>query len=336
MFRRDLMRSLAAAGAGAMIPVELRAQSARAVTWVGPSVLTPLQTYVLIAIDKGFFTAAGLNLSATPSPGTANVLTQLSAGQGQFGQSAAIVTVPAIVEQGAGIMTIAQPIYRSVFEIASSPSNPIRHPRDMVGKTIGVMSIGGSTDRLIDAMLIREGLDPRSVERVVTGQAAGAFTFLQRGRVAGFWSFYPIRVALDSMGVNLHYLNSDDFAPLPADSVICSRRLTDSEEGRVLIRAYLTGVKRGLDFLLDPANTDECIRILGRYNPTEAEDRAAAAAKFRLVRQLAQPPAGVTSLYCHLESWESGIALMRQMGMISRTVPVSEVATNRFLQEARI
>jgi NitT/TauT family transport system substrate-binding protein len=336
MFRRDLIMSLAAAGAGAMVPIELRAQSARAATWVGPSVLTPLQTYVLIAIEKGFFTTAGLTLSATPSPGTANVLTQLSAGHAQFGQSAAIVTVPAIVEQGAEILTIAQPIYRSVFEIASSPSSPIRHPRDMVGRTIGVMSIGGSTDRLIDAMMIREGLDPRSVERVVTGQAAGAFTFLQRGRVAGFWSFYPMRVALDSMGVNLNYLNSDDFAPMPADSVICSRRLTTSEDGRALIRAYLTGVKQGLDFLLDPANVQECIRILGRYNPTEAEDRVAAAAKFEQVRQLARPPAGVRSLYCHLESWESGIALMRQMNMISRTVPLSDVVTNRFLEEARI
>lgn len=336
MFRRDFMVALSAASASTMIPIQLRAQSAAAVTWVSPSVITPLQTYVLIAIEKGYFTEAGLDLSANPSPGTANVITQLAAGQAEFGQSAAIVTVPAIVEQGAEILTIGQPIYRSVFEIASLPDAPITHPRDMVGKTIGVMSIGGSTDRLIDAMMISEGLDPSSVERVVTGLSAGAFTHLNSGQVAGFWSFYPIRVALDAMGVTLHYLNSDDYARLPADSVICSHRLTESDDGRSLIKAYLTGVKRGLEFLLDPANVEESIDILGMYNPTEAEDRVATADKFAIVRDLAQPPEGVTSLYCDIAGWEAGISLMHEMGVISRAVPVSDVATNAFLEEAGI
>lgn len=334
MFRRDFMGAVAAVGAGTLVPIQLRAQSAAAVTWVSPSVITPLQTYVLIAIENGYFAEAGLDLSANPSPGTANVITQLAAGHAEFGQAAAIVTVPAIVEQGAEILTVGQPIYRSVFEIASTPDNPITHPRDMVGKTIGVMSIGGSTDRLLDAMMIAEGLDPSSVERVVTGLSAGAYTHLQSGQVAGFWSFYPIRVALDTMGIELHYLNSDDYARLPADSVIASRALTETDDGRELVKAYLTGVKRGLDFLLDPANVEASIDILGKYNPTEAEDRTATAEKFAIVRQLAQPPEGVTSLYCDIQAWEAGIDLMAEMGVISQPVPVSDVATNAFLEEA--
>lgn len=297
------------------------AQAARREKWMSPSSITPLQCYVVIAKEKGWFEAEGLDITIQPTPGTASAVTQVAAGQAMFSQSAAITTVPAIANQGAGIVTIGQVIYRSVFELASPSGKPMTHPRDWQGKTIGVMSIGGSTDLLLDAMTVAAGLDPKNVKKVVTGLSAGAYAFLDRGQVDGFWAFYPVRIALETQGVKLSYLNSDDFAPIPPDNIIVSRAALSSEADRRAVVGYLRACARAMRHLLDPANHDEVTTMLGKYNPVEAQDRAAARQKFAFVAQLAERPAGVPFMHCDDEAWRKGVDLMKAIGLVKADAP---------------
>lgn len=334
MHRRTFMIGTGAAIGGAGFGLTLRAQGASAATWIGPSSITPLQSYVLIAIENGYFADEGIALTVNASPGTANAIIQMTAGQAQFGQAASVTSVPAIVNEGAEVITIAQPIYKSVFELASSPDAPIRSPQDLVGKTVGLMSVGGSTDSLLDAMMISAGLDPASVNKVVTGFSSSAMAFLQRGEVDAFWSYYPVRVALDMMGIDLFYLNSDEFAPFPPDSIMCSSALLGDEAGRDLVQKYLRGCARAHAFMMDPANVERCIDVLGMYNPLEAEDREAGARKFAMVRDLAELPEGVAPMHCNIPAWEAGMALMKQMEIIADVVPAERVVTNAMLEAA--
>ncbi|MCB1461614.1 MAG: ABC transporter substrate-binding protein [Nitratireductor sp.] len=336
MDRRNFVIGTAAVAGSMGFSVKLHAQDMIAASWIGPSNITPLQTYVLIAIEKGYLAEEGVNLTVTASPGTANAITQLAAGQAQFGQGASVTSVPAIVNQGAEVITVAQPIYESVFELASRPEAEIRTPQDLVGKTVGLMSIGGSTDKLLDAMMLNAGLDPNSVNKVVTGLSSSAVAFLERGEVDAFWSYYPIRVALDKMGIELSYLGSGKFAPFPPDSIICSSVLLKDDAGRELVQKYLRACARAHAYMMDPANTESCTDILGKYNPVEAEDRDATARKFAIVRDLAKTPEGVKPMYCDLAAWEKGIELMKSMNTIENIVPLDQVVTNSMLEAAGI
>lgn len=310
------------------------AQGLRKDNWVSPSSITPLQCYVVVAKEKRFFEEQGLDITIQPTPGTASAVTQVAAGAANFSQSAAITTVPAVANQGAEILTVAQVIYRSVFEIASATGKPMSHPRDWQGKTIGVMSVGGSTDLLLDAMSVAAGLDPKNVKKVVTGISAGSYAFLDRGQVDGFFAFYPVRIALESQGVKLNYLNTDDFAPIPPDAVIVSKSLVSTEAGRAALVSYLKACAKSMRYLLDPANYDEVTTMLGKYNPVEATDRAAARRKFEFVAELAKRPATVPFMHCDDEAWTKGVALMAQIGMIKAGAPpASAYYTNDFAKQ---
>ncbi|MEJ0068945.1 MAG: ABC transporter substrate-binding protein [Pseudomonadota bacterium] len=53
----------------------------------------------------------------------------------------------------------------SPFFVISKQTAPVRSPLDMQGKVIGVISKGGGSENLLDAMLAEKGIDPASVKR---------------------------------------------------------------------------------------------------------------------------------------------------------------------------
>lgn len=306
----------------------------RAETWVSPTTYSPLQCNVLIAKEKGYFREQGLDITIMPTPGTATAVSQVAAGGALFTQGSAVATIPAIANQGAEIVTIGQVIYRSPIELASAPDKPMNRPADWQGKTIGIMSVGGATDILLDAMNVAAGFDPKNVKKVVTGPSVSAHAFLERGQVDAFFTFYPTQVAMAARGLKLHYLNPDDLVPIPSDTVVTSRRALIDPAARAAAIGYLRGCAKGMQFLLDPANVEESIDTLGKYNPLEAADRVAAREKFAVVRRLATRPAGVPFMYCDDQAWNKAVSLLSKIGTIkSDAPPASAYYTNELVKQ---
>jgi len=329
MQRREFLRqaTIFAGGAGGLSFFSpfghgvAHAADLRSETWVSPTAISPLQCYALIAKEKGFFQEQGLDIRIQPTPGTATAISQVASGGALFSQSGAVTTIPAIANQGAEIVTIGQVIYRSPIELASLTDKPMNKPQDWQGKTIGIMSTGGATDLLLDAMSVAAGLDPKNIKRVVTGVSMGAYAFLERGQVDAFFTFYPVQVALAAQGVKLHYLNPDDLVPIPSDTIITSRRVLNDAAGRSAAIGYLRGCAKGMRFLLDPANVEEAIDCLAKYNPIEAQDRVATRAKFDVVRRLAARPDGVPFLHCDDRAWKEATSLLGKLKVIKEDAP---------------
>jgi NitT/TauT family transport system substrate-binding protein len=340
MNRRNLLRTatvyFGTAGASAALSLggscfiaQAHAATLRKERWVSPSNITPLQCYVVVAKEKGFFEAEGLDITLQATPGTASAITQLASGAAVFAQGAAITSVPAIANQDAGVITVGQVIYRSVFELASPMDKPIKRGEDLVGKTVGLMSVGGSTDHLLNAIALSGNVEPKSIKRVVTGLSAGAYAFLQRGQVDAFFSYYPMRIALEAQGIPLYYANTDDFAPIPPDSIIVAKSALASEDGRKAVVGYLRACAKGMRFLLEPANRDAVVSMMAKYNPIEARDRALARKNFDVVATLARRPEGVPFMHCDDKSWERGVATMEKIGLIKPNAkPMSAYYTN--------
>ena len=161
--------------AGAHVPLGILSAGAQARApgdehvWMAPSRVTLFQSFMTVAEAKGWFREEGVNVKVQPGTGTAAAVQQVATGGTAFGMAAPVATCGPIADQDAPIVTIGQVAYRGFFEIASRADRPLRHPSDFQGKTIGILSVGGTTDLQLDAMSIAVGLDPTKVRKVVTG-----------------------------------------------------------------------------------------------------------------------------------------------------------------------
>jgi ABC-type nitrate/sulfonate/bicarbonate transport system substrate-binding protein len=125
-----------------------------------------------VAIDQGYFTAEGLDL--TYLSGGPDVIPESSiiAGRADLTLTTPDTTIKAIAEQGAPFKIIGTQYQKNPIGIVSLAKAPIKSPADMVGKTIAVPPVNTIS---VEAMLAINGIDKGSVT------ARGA----DRGRLPG-------------------------------------------------------------------------------------------------------------------------------------------------------
>ncbi|MCB1487332.1 MAG: ABC transporter substrate-binding protein [Bauldia sp.] len=137
MHRRDVLRLLAA-GAGTMAMGSRLAFGADMSVGFQLSWLPSVQfggSY--IAKDKGFWTAEGLDVALAHGGPNAPVEPPVVSGTALMGISAADYVAPAVAE-GAPFKIIGVAMQKNPFAIASLAANPVKEPKDLVGKKIGM------------------------------------------------------------------------------------------------------------------------------------------------------------------------------------------------------
>jgi NitT/TauT family transport system substrate-binding protein len=286
---------------------------------------------VYAAIQEGYFAEEGLNIDVIGGTGTASSISQVTADQGLFGKAAAITTCPLIADTGAGIITVAQGDQKSQYSVASTPDKPLTHPEQWQGKTIGVISKGGATELLLDAMSVAEGLDPQKVKKVVTGADVGSLEFLNRGEVDGFITYIGSEAAFKQREIELHYLNTDEFAKMPGDSYIV--KTADMEKEAEAITGFLRASRKGYKFLEKPENLDKVLSAVGAFNKVEVQDKELAKLKVEAQPAICKPASG-DYLSIDMPAWESGLELMRKSGIMKDTArPIGDFVTSRFVDQ---
>jgi NitT/TauT family transport system substrate-binding protein len=286
---------------------------------------------VYAAIQEGFFADEGLRVDVVGGSGTASSVSQVSANQGLVGKAAAVITAPLIADTGAAIITVAQCDQKSQYSVASKPDNPLTNPAQWQGKTIGVISKGGSTELLLDAMSVAEGLDPAGVRKVVTGADVGSLEFLNRGEVDGFITYLGSETAFKQRGIDLNYLNTDEFAKMPGDSYFV--KTADVEKQGEAITGFLRASRKGYRFLEKPENLDKVLSAVAAYNKVEVQDEELAKLKVEAQPVLCKPSSG-DYLTVDMPAWESAIELMRKSGIMKdRSRPVEDFVTSQFVDQ---
>src|SRR5882724_9742983 len=99
-----------------------------------------------IADTSGYYKAAGFSSFKLISggPTAIPVETDLVAGRALFGISAPDLVASAVVKGGAGIKIVGAQFQKNPYAILSMADKPIKTPRDMIGKKIGVQAISES------------------------------------------------------------------------------------------------------------------------------------------------------------------------------------------------
>lgn len=161
MNRRTFLTASAAAAGLPLMPRMARAATTFAMqaAWINDAEFAGY----FLAMDQGYFTAEGLDL--TYLPGGPDVIPEgtIVAGRADLALTTPDTTIKAIVEQGAKFKIIGAQYQKNPIGIVSLAKNPIMTPADMVGKTIAVPPVNTIS---VEALLAMNGVDRASVNIV--------------------------------------------------------------------------------------------------------------------------------------------------------------------------
>jgi ABC-type nitrate/sulfonate/bicarbonate transport system substrate-binding protein len=115
------------------------------------------------AIDKGYYSAEGMDL--TYLPGGPDVIPEstIIAGKADLALTTPDTTIKAISEQGAKFKIIGAQYQKNPIGIVSLASKPIKTPQDLVGKTLAVPPVNVIS---VEAMLKLNNIDKAQVNIV--------------------------------------------------------------------------------------------------------------------------------------------------------------------------
>ena len=243
----------------------------------------------LLADAGGYFADQGLDVTFQSTRGSAQAIQLVLAGTAPLTRIGQIEAVSHAANSGAPIMNVGTVIKGSTIRLVSSATDPLREPRDFVGKTIGIPSEGGSSEITLNLMLAASGIDIESVDRQVVGLGPGVFNLVEQGRIAGFMVSIDTARILEFQSTNAVVLNPGDFIESGAQIYMLSE--TGLIEHADIARRYLAAIRGAIDFIIADDGFAETLGIIRQKYSFGTLDNTEVA---------------VASLNDYIRSWTAG------------------------------
>lgn len=202
-----------------------------------------------IAATKGYYTDAGLNVTLLSGGPNVAELAVVASGKALVGLADSVVNATAN-NQGADLKVIAAGYQKSPYAMMSMAKNPIKTPKDMIGKRIGVPA--GDLNGW-EAFLKINGIPLGKVHSVPVQFDPSV---LPAGEVDGFISYFqeePSELAAKGYKVFVFLWEDYGFHILTETYAVKASALANATQ-RAQIVALMTGEVRGYqDAVKDPA-----------------------------------------------------------------------------------
>ncbi len=229
--RRTFLASASALAGASLIasPAIVRAQAREPLTVMTPFGFISDFIEMMNAVSGGHFAREGFEAKLLGGQGTAQATQQLIAGQVAFIRAAAIDQMRAVAATSAPLVAFATLYQASTFHVVSLKDKPITKAEDFKGKTVGIVSVGGTTDIFLDLMLNKVGVRKEDVKRETTGNSPGALQIMQQGRVDCFMCAINVVVTLQRMNAPIEVWSTDRYAPMPSQSFVTTQQMVDQK-----------------------------------------------------------------------------------------------------------
>lgn len=245
--RRDFIKAgaTAAISTAFAMPAIRTAKAATALTFFTPFGFSPDYIEIMNAKAGGHFARAGLDVTVRGAQGTAQAMQQLITGEGQIIRAAPIDQMRLVQTQNLPLTCISTLYQASNFYLISAKNKPITKAEDLKGKTIGLVSVGGTTSIYLDIMLKKAGLSKDDVKRETTGNGPGAFQLVKQGRVDAFIATHVVTIPLERAGEQIVYFSTDKYAPMPNQGYLTTKGFLEKnpEAGVAFLKAMKASVE---------------------------------------------------------------------------------------------
>ncbi|MFD1717286.1 ABC transporter substrate-binding protein [Georgenia deserti] len=298
----------------------------------------PLESFTftpeMMAYSGGYFEDHGLDVTLEPVQGTAAAIQSVVGGAGFISRASTIDLMPAM-EDGQDIVGVGTMARRTNLRVASVEDNPIESTADMAGETIGLGSIGGTSERSLDLALGHDGVDLDSVERQAVPVTAATMELVRRGELAGYI------VSLDTaIGIELQ---NDDAVVGPAGlDVTPDIQLFFTTPGTLesdpeTVEAFLAAIADATQFVVDDAENDfdETLQILRDSGDWDfaalQDDEAARLALEDYVTNTWMDASGTPLLQTDPTVVESAYDALTEGGLVDGGADPTEWITNDYV-----
>jgi ABC-type nitrate/sulfonate/bicarbonate transport system substrate-binding protein len=244
-----------------------------------------------IATEKGYYKDEGLDVNLVAGGTTTNFETEVVSKKAFVATSYAELT-GAAVSEGAPVVIIGTIYQKSPYAIISRADAPIKAPKDMVGRKIG---LNASTQSAFDTFCAINKIDPKSCKQVPVEVDPAP---LASGEVDGWLGYVMDEPStLRSRGVAVDTLSFSDFGFYNYASVYVVRR--DSlKDKRDEVKAFMRAEIRGWqDAIADPALAAQLtIDTFGKDLGLNAKAQTLAAAAQNKIVVTDDPSRGILTL----------------------------------------
>ena len=194
------------------------------------------------AKDFGYMTKYGVNADLVMIPGSARGAQALLGGSIHFGQIDGTALIAAI-NQGADLVFVASSLNKFPFSLVTQKS--IRQPKDLVGKKIGIVSLGGAHEVSLILALREWNIPRQSVTLLASGPAANRLVGLSAGALDATLLAPPETGEASRMGLpTLAHMTELKAAYFPMNAIATRRSFM--EKNRDVIKRFLQSYAEGI------------------------------------------------------------------------------------------
>src|SRR5713226_1653915 len=258
---------------GTQLATAPAAVAADAVTYLFPAPpILPAFGPIQLAKGKGYFAAAGLDVTFAVGRGGVDVAKQVGAGNALLG--GIVADGPIMVRQnGVPIKIVAVFGGKGFMQLVVREDSGIQKPGDLKGKTISVMSFQDTTFYALLGLLASVGLTQDDVN-IQSAGPAGVWEFVATGKAAGMAGVPDWIPPVQAAGVKVRVIPSDEYFPHMAQAIGVSDQVL--KEKPELIGRFVKAALRGmLDIMDDPSKAaDDFVNFVPEWKGKESAVKA--------------------------------------------------------------
>lgn len=329
--RRCLVKKTAlAAGALAMPLVRYRAFAAtplKQVTVTLDWVYQGPNAGFILAVEKGFYRDAGLDVAVTAGKGSGSTAQIVASKATQFGFADGYVTANGIA-RGMPLKSIASIYRRNPTTVIVLATSSISSPKDLEGKAVAIAA-GSAQFQEWPAFVKGAGIDGSKI-KVVNIDPAGVIVALINGQVpaiAGFAMGHVPEIEIRGKKQVRLFWFADYNVNVISNGVIVHRDLLRSDPD--LVRAFVTATIKG--FLYQRQHPDETVAVARKYLPTIDPKIARRELDFAWKTWVTPNTRGKPLGWASPVDWADTVKVLEQYGGVTTPIDAGDVYTNEFV-----
>jgi ABC-type nitrate/sulfonate/bicarbonate transport system substrate-binding protein len=286
------------------------------------------------AVAGGHLAREGFAPTLLGGNGQSAATNQVLGGQASFTRAASLdlfLAAAAAPEGKPPLISIATLYQASTFHVISSSARPIGEAADLAGKTVGVVSVKGTTELLLDLILAQASIPAAKVARVVVGNNPGALNLIEAGRIDCFIASVSVVARLHSDGAKVEVWSTDRYVPMPSQCWIATGA-TLAREPDTVVR-FLRALSASCHELLS-GDFDALLTRMGQqFDIPGIRNRADLIAVKKAITPLWLSQGEGALLRNVPELWAKGAAEVSEAGIAKPGDPAA-FYTNVFVDEA--
>jgi len=278
-------------------------------------------TPMYVAIDKGFFAEAGIDVTLDYGMET-DLLQRVGAGDLAY----AVASGDQVALARAGGMPVryvANWYRRFPVCVVSMADSGINAPADLKGKTVGVPVLSGASYIGWVGFAEEVGLNTSDVDLQVIGYTQMASLTEHRVDAAVCYAMNePVQLRVAGEDINVFYL--DQYTQLVSNGLITSDKniAEHPEQVRAMVGAFVKGIEYTI------AHPDEAFEITRKAIP-EMDDETAKLQRAVLDECITYWQADRPG-YSEPAAWEQSVALLQHLGLMGEVSP-TDLYSNEFV-----